>query len=315
MNDEVIAKNTHDYQLVTEKLRMHEAAEILLGGGSWLYDLAEGIFTVSKGWQKLFAVHKSVITMDELWPLAHPDDRPEIEASFSQCIEMGEPYHLIHRIIRQGDGQVRTINSYAEMLEYADDGTPLILYGVVHDITDQVQAEEKLKYLATHDSLTGLPTRSLCMDHISQAIENANRNNCKAAVLFIDLDGFKTINDMLGHDAGDNLLCCAGEQLLEAVRSVDTVARIGGDEFVIILTDVTSRDGVERVAENLINKLSSPFHLSQGEARIGASVGIAFYPDHGRDPEALLKEADKAMYLAKGSGKGQYRFANQSENS
>ena len=176
------------------------------------------------------------------------------------------------------------------------------------EIAVRKQAEEKLKIMATHDELTGLPTRMLCLDHIHQAFAISHRHKTKTAVLFVDLDGFKAVNDSFGHDAGDALLKGVGKRLLSSIREVDTAARIGGDEFVVVLVDITNREDVAAIAGKLIGLLSTPFPLSMGEATIGASIGIALGPDDGQAPETLLQNADSAMYSVKSSGKNNYRF-------
>jgi len=190
-------------------------------------------------------------------------------------------------------------------------GNQRYLVGVGTDITDRRQAEDKLKHLATHDVLTGLPTRLLCMEFISSAIATAQRHKNKAAVLFIDLDGFKLVNDTLGHDAGDDLLKLVSKRIVSLVRKVDKVARIGGDEFVVILENIQDRAGIEYVAKELIIAISSPFNLPQGAATVGASIGISIYPETAESVEDLLKSADTAMYSVKGSGKNNYSFADR----
>ncbi len=171
---------------------------------------------------------------------------------------------------------------------------------VMLDITERKATEEKLKHLATHDALTGLPSRVLCLDHIESAIATADRHNEKMAVLFIDLDDFKDVNDTLGHDAGDALLVCVAERLLSCVRAMDTVARIGGDEFIAILSGLKEEKGVNIVVDKIMRSMSLPFHLNDNRvARIGASIGMALYPDHGDTPDQLLKLADQAMYDVK----------------
>jgi len=177
------------------------------------------------------------------------------------------------------------------------------------EIAERKKAEEKLKHMATHDALTGLPTRLVCKDHIAQAAASSRRNKKTAAVLFIDLDGFKDANDRFGHDAGDTLLQGVAERLLSNVREVDTVSRIGGDEFIVVLVDIDSRESAATISKKLIGALSSPFLLPQGDATIGASIGIALCPEDTEDPEQLLQRADEAMYSVKNQGKNNFAFA------
>ena len=180
--------------------------------------------------------------------------------------------------------------------------------GIVRDLTERKAAEEKIKHLAHHDHLTDLPNRVLFMDRLDQAISLAKRSSAKIALLFLDLDGFKLVNDRMGHDMGDRLLQGVALRLNEIVRSSDTVARVGGDEFVLVLNNIGSTKDAAIVAEKIIQSLALPFELNGKECRVGGSVGIAVFPDDSELPETLLKRADEAMYVAKQNGKNNYRF-------
>jgi diguanylate cyclase (GGDEF)-like protein/PAS domain S-box-containing protein len=182
------------------------------------------------------------------------------------------------------------------------------------DITDQKQAEQNIMQLAYYDVLTGLPNRTLLHDRLLQAISNAKRNDKKTGVLFLDLDRFKTINDSLGHLAGDDLLQQVAKRLRDHVRDVDTVARQGGDEFVIILNAMEHSRQATMVASKIISALSHPFQVCGQSIYTGASVGISLFPDDGQDVSTLLKHADMAMYLAKDSGRGKFKFFSQELN-
>jgi diguanylate cyclase (GGDEF)-like protein len=162
---------------------------------------------------------------------------------------------------------------------------------------------------ANYDKLTDLPNRSLFHDRLTQTLNQSKRYDRKFALMFIDLDGFKSVNDTLGHDAGDELLIKTAKRLLSCVRESDTVARMGGDEFTIILQSISTSENVELVAQKIINNLSDPFKLKENNAQIGASIGISLFPDNGDDMETLLKKADEAMYEAKKAGKNDYRLS------
>ena len=177
------------------------------------------------------------------------------------------------------------------------------------DIAERRQAEAIITHMANPDSLTGLPIRPLFMDRLSQALATARRSGRDVAVLFVDLDGFKSVNDSFGHEAGDRLLKEAARRLLASVRETDTVARHGGDEFTVVLTDVADSNAVTTVARKMIEALAQPFKLQNDEARIGASVGIALSSANGDNPEVLLERADAAMYVAKEDGKNTYAYA------
>jgi diguanylate cyclase (GGDEF)-like protein len=165
--------------------------------------------------------------------------------------------------------------------------------------------------MAFKDALTGLPNRRLLEDRLNQSIASAERSAGKVAVLFLDLDHFKAVNDTLGHEAGDQLLKQVSGRLQEAVRKSDTVARLGGDEFILLLQNITSHQDVDSVADKVIQAISRPFLIAGQQAQVGTSIGIALYPEDCADPESLLASADKALYKAKQSGRNRYVwFAN-----
>lgn len=166
-----------------------------------------------------------------------------------------------------------------------------------------------LESLALHDTLTGLPNRRLLMDRLSLAIAHANRHSGTMAVLYLDLDGFKQVNDTFGHDVGDALLCMVADRLVGTVRKMDTVARIGGDEFVIVLAELSESDDVAKLVSKVIAAVSLPYRIQGNSVGISASVGVSIYPTHGQDVETLMKCADLALYEAKHSGKNDYRIS------
>ncbi|MEO5337184.1 MAG: diguanylate cyclase [Magnetospirillum sp. WYHS-4] len=179
---------------------------------------------------------------------------------------------------------------------------------LTHEVAERRRAEEAMRHMASHDVLTGLPNRYLLKDRLGQALARAQRDGAKAALLFIDLDGFKPVNDTLGHEAGDLLLRGVAGRLADRIRSTDTAARVGGDEFVVALADVKAVDDAGRLAQALIDELNRPFDLDGSEVRIGASVGLALFPDHGASADDLHRAADAAMYEAKRGGKNTWRL-------
>lgn len=180
--------------------------------------------------------------------------------------------------------------------------------GIVRDITERKLVEEKLAYFAHHDYLTELPNRILFLNRLEHANLLAKRNNYKVAVLFLDLDGFKKINDTLGHDGGDQLLREVSRRLKEAIRSSDMVARVGGDEFTFVLINIGSYENAALMAHKIIAALSKPFELKGQQCHVGGSIGISIYPDDAQDTETLIRQADEAMYLVKRSGKNAHKF-------
>lgn len=176
-------------------------------------------------------------------------------------------------------------------------------------LTRLKKSNEQITNLAYHDSLTGLPNRILFYDRLNQAIAKARRGGLSIATLYLDLDGFKQINDSLGHSAGDALLCEAATRIVNCVRDSDTVARMGGDEFTVILCNTQSPETTGLVASKIIDVLSQPFTINGKTCSVSASIGVAVYPTHGKTAEQLIKIADAAMYLAKNNGKNGYRVA------
>jgi diguanylate cyclase (GGDEF)-like protein/PAS domain S-box-containing protein len=180
--------------------------------------------------------------------------------------------------------------------------------GILRDITDRKQAEEKIRLMAYHDSLTGLPNRKLFSDRLEIALAQARRNQKGVAVIMLDLDNFKDVNDTLGHDVGDRLLKATAERLSTALRKGDTVARFGGDEFVLMLPDLKGIEAVIQVAQKIVENFRKPFLIDTNQLIVTTSIGIAVYPHDGTDEGTLLKNADIAMYQAKQSGRDRYQI-------
>lgn len=180
----------------------------------------------------------------------------------------------------------------------------------LRDISRQKKAEEKLEYIAHHDILTGLPNRLRFKIDIEQAIKSAKRYRHKLALMFIDLNKFKSINDTLGHDAGDQYLKLISERLKSCVRKIDTVARVGGDEFTILLTDIERTEDAEIIARKVINAINQPITINENELSPSISIGISIYPDDSTILNELLRASDAAMYRSKGMGENIYQFFN-----
>jgi len=235
-------------------------------------------------------------------------DAPEFAAMvpkrFDEIEESGAIFESAH--LRK-DGTVMPIEINARVIEL--DGKKVI-FGVVRDISGRRTAEQRIAQLAHFDTLTNLPNRTLFYDRLDQAIARVKRYQQKFAVLFLDLDGFKGVNDRLGHHAGDRLLGMVAERLAENVRDMDTLARVGGDEFVFILNNIDHNDNAILVANKILESFSHPFVVNGNACLIGCSIGISIFPDDTDDAEALVKMADDAMYMAKSRGKNNYQLFN-----
>lgn len=204
--------------------------------------------------------------------------------------------------------------SLSTLIAIKDDEKNIINYiGINRDVTDLKKIEDRIKTLAYYDSLTNLPNRTLFLDRLEQSTKYCTRNKGKVALLFIDLDNFKTVNDTYGHHAGDVVLQKVAEILTNSVRNSDTVSRLGGDEFTIILRRIYTKDNVTQIANKIISQLLEPIIVNDIPLHIGSSIGAAIYPDDANDKETLIKLADSAMYEAKTNGKNCLRFAQKDE--
>lgn len=181
---------------------------------------------------------------------------------------------------------------------------------IVRDNTEHVVQERQLAYQAEHDQLTDLPNRNLLYDRLSEGIARADRNRRKLGVVYLDLDDFKPINDHYGHETGDCLLQAVAKRLSDSMRQTDTVSRIGGDEFIVCVEQIKEEEDAIAAAAKIVHALKQPFRILGQQIRTTASIGIAVYPDHGREPATLLRHADQAMYRSKAEGNGPiiYRF-------
>jgi len=184
----------------------------------------------------------------------------------------------------------------------------------IRDISKRKLAEEKIAHLAHYDLITDLPNRTLFYDRLEHAIAQARRYKQRVAVLFLDLDGFKKVNDNFGHQVGDGLLKGVATRLNENTRGMDTVARVGGDEFIFILNDIEHADNAAVVAKKVVDALAQPFIIKKNICMIGGSIGISIFPDDSVNAETLVKQADEAMYLAKNNGKNNFQFHSASKH-
>jgi diguanylate cyclase (GGDEF)-like protein/PAS domain S-box-containing protein len=242
----------------------------------------------------------------DVFSLIHRDDVEQVRAAFRRIVDTYQASSPFEFRLRHRDGAWRTFESL---------GTNCLtnphIRGVVfnsRDVTDRKVIQQRIQHLAYHDNLTGLPNRSLLQDRLAHSIARAERSSRKVAVLFIDLDNFKNINDTLGHDVGDELLRQVSRRLTECVRLEDTIARQGGDEFIVLLDSLEDGRGGSIVAQKILNSLRQPFQLGAAEQHVSGSVGIALYPEDGRDPQTLMKNADTAMFHGKSLGKNTYQY-------
>jgi diguanylate cyclase (GGDEF)-like protein/PAS domain S-box-containing protein len=247
-------------------------------------------------------------SMPEWFQRIHPDDLPGLLLVRQKLFEGLEQNFINEHRKRCKDGSWKWIQVRGMVVARDAQGAPLRVIGTYIDISERKAAEQRILHLASHDALTDLPNRDLLQDRVQQAIIQARRNNYPAALLFIDLDQFKAINDSLGHDVGDLLLRDVAQRLVAGVRSEDTVARQGGDEFIVLLLSMRNAQDAGLLAQKLLADLLLPFQIRGKELHISASIGIAIFPDDGEDVDTLLKNSDIAMYHAKEAGRNTYQF-------
>ncbi|MGZ6219038.1 MAG: diguanylate cyclase domain-containing protein [Syntrophales bacterium] len=224
-----------------------------------------------------------------------------------EVYKTGKPSRGIEIEVMRKDGTTRVVEISVSLILDAK-GQEVGFRNLIRDVTERKKTEETIRRLAYHDPLTGLPNRLLFTDRLNMAITRAERNRQYLAVMMLDLDYFKDINDTLGHHMGDRLLQAVGSRLTELLRKGDTIARMGGDEFLILLPEINNVGVTTTIAQKIVESFQSPFIIDDRKLQITTSIGIAIYPDVSDDVETLIKNADIAMYRAKGSGRNNYQL-------
>jgi len=283
-----------------------------------IHNAMDGIITITESGdiqgfnpaaEKIFGYSQQEVIGQNVKMLMPEPVRSEHDGHLNRYLHTGETH-----ILGVPGREVTAVRKNGELFPMELSASEMVLRGeryfagIVRDVTERRLAEQKISHLAHHDYLTDLPNRALFVDRLEHSISLAKRSDYKEAVLFLDLDGFKKINDTLGHGAGDLLLQEVALRLKKVIRSSDTVARVGGDEFTFVLNNIGDDEHAALVAKNIIVALSEPFDLQGQECHVGGSIGISLFPEDADDFETLLTQADEAMYLAKQSGKNTYKF-------
>ena len=257
---------------------------------------------ISEAVRKMYGLIPEDLNQDAapFFGLRHPDDADRLEASIHDSARTLARWHIEYRLILPGQGTRWRLGD--AMPERLEDGS-VIWHGFITDITERKNAEERIRHMAQYDTLTDLPNRALLSDRLQQALSNAKREHIHLALMFIDFDNFKPINDTLGHAIGDKLLAMAASRMQRCMRESDTIARIGGDEFVVLIPNAESDLDAKIVAEKIRQAIDVPFEVEGYTLNITVSIGIAVYPEHGEDEIELSKNADCAMYYAKQAGR------------
>ncbi len=315
-------------EALAESQRKLSKAQRIARIGSWEWDIARRWVRVSDEFYAIAGLPKQADGLADwfLWSRVAEEDRPRLQQLLEQARQQSGQLHFECRLLRP-NGKTRSVRVEAEV-DRDDEGRPVTVHGVVQDVTERKQAEDQIRRLANFDSLTGLPNRRFFRDQFSESLARATANGTQVAVLFIDVDRFKQINDTLGHDVGDQLLRELAVRLYAAIRETDTVARVnsdtedrpdaqthfgcsvarlGGDEFTVLLTDLVDTGVAERVAARLLDTLRQPVTCAGHEVFATVSIGLALFPDDGVDVDTLVRKADIAMYAAKETGRNVWR--------
>lgn len=302
---DITARKLTERRLAESQQRLQLALEA--GGfGVWESDVLAGkvSFDASLLARHGWPAERRRFDLGDIRAMIHPRDRRRVDAAFKTlrtgtCSQLRLEYR-----IRQADGSYAWIEEHAQVVQRGPDGRPARLVGVSADISARKEAEIRLAHLALHDPLTGLPNRRALADALDRAIARAERSGTALAVLALDLDGFKAINDRFGHPMGDMALVEIGNRLRRVVRRSDFVARMGGDEFAVLAGDLKGPNPVVRLARRIRLALTETLALPGAKARVGVSIGVAFFPGDAEHPDLLLGRADLALYAAKREGVG-----------
>ncbi|OWW19419.1 hypothetical protein AYR66_07755 [Noviherbaspirillum denitrificans] len=299
--------------LQTLRESQYRSALALKAGGTAVWELDVASRRLLPADDLLFAMlgypPQELQTMDDWMQLVHKEDRAGMPKLIGDVIEGRRENYWQEMRLRASDGSWRWIMSQAIAAERGPDGRAVRLIGTHTDVTERKLAQEHARQAALHDPLTGLPNRALVFEYGSHLLAAARRNHARGALLFIDLDRFKPINDIYGHETGDRVLQEVARRLSAGTRQEDLVGRLGGDEFVVVLPVLDAdRRRAATVAQHLVDSISQPYLIDTLELSLSPSIGISFYPEHASDISALLHAADLAMYQVKQTGRASYQF-------
>lgn len=300
--------------LSEEKLRKSEERFHLLTRATndavWDFDLLKNEYWLSKEFEKVFGYklnETQTIELEFWWLNIHPEERERVMLSFNETMNSDAQCWSEEYSFHRADGGYVFVLDRGYIIRN-ESGKAVRAIGTMMDITQRKQAEEIIRYQAVYDQLTGLPNRILFNERLLASLKKAKKTQKMLAVMFLDLDRFKKINDTLGHAAGDRLLEGFAGRISDTLRSTDTVARWGGDEFTILLPDINCLEDAVKTAQRILNNLKPAFKLEEQALHISSSIGVSVYPDDGEDAETLVKNADAALYRAKEMGRNNYQL-------
>lgn len=295
-------------------VHVHELVMEGAHGGVWAWNPVTKKLHASPRLLSILGYPENRLPDSHAWlTLVHPDDVARYTRAVVDHLKGVSDHFYCEYRVRHQDGEYRWIASRGIAVRNRR-GLATLMAGSVTEITERKQDEERIHYLAHHDQLTGLPNRLLLTVHLPQALRRAKREGKRVAVLFVDLDRFKNINDSLGHNLGDRILHTAAGRLRQALRESDTIVRQGGDEFIVVLQDLENASLAGQVGEKLLEAVARPYREGDHKLFLTASIGVAIFPEDGKDMDTLLRNADTAMYAAKSAGGNTVHFYTDSMN-
>jgi diguanylate cyclase (GGDEF)-like protein/PAS domain S-box-containing protein len=303
-----------DYVQAQDRLRETESRWKLAlestGDGVWDWHIPSGVEFYSKRLIEMFGFTESDLenTPDALDGRTHPDDMDQLLRDRQAHFDGLAPTYLNEHRVQCKDGSWKWVLSRGMVISRDAHNQPLRMIGTHTDITERKSSEALIRQQALFDPLTGLPNRRMLRDRLEQEIKKSRRDGHPLAILFLDLDHFKEVNDTLGHDRGDLLLIEAAQRIQACLRASDTVARMGGDEFTVILTELSDTDSLEPLLHKLLEALGAVFQLGDEQVFVSGSIGVTLYPLDATEIEDLFKNADQALYVAKGAGRNRFSF-------
>lgn len=312
-SEEEIKQQFDELQMYSSLVEANEdrlrRAQALAKVGNWELDLQSTQIWASEEAFGIYGIElkTNILPLKEVQSVVHKDDREKLNIALKLLLEKNEKYDIEFRIVRLNDNAQRIIHSIAK-IDFDRSGKPQKVLGVLQDITERKLHEETIKHLAYYDTLTDLPNRVLFTDRLKEAINTANKNNSKIAVVFFDIDNFKQINDMLGHYIGNKLLIDISKRLKSSLEVYETLARFNGDEFSIFIENITQIEDIIQIINRIKKIFEIPFNADNHTIHISSSYGISIFPDDGESADDLLKNADTAMYKAKESGRNTYQL-------
>jgi diguanylate cyclase (GGDEF)-like protein/PAS domain S-box-containing protein len=296
-------RQRRDLRSELERERRWSCAMDQSGLAVWDWDVQAGRIWFSRGWQQLTGGQSEVGLPTERLNRIPVADQERLAHQMQMLLDGTESHFASEHILKTDDGRERWVVERVQTLARDAQGRATRLVALVEDISERRIRMATMERLASHDPLTGLPNRALLHDRLQQALTRANRKNCMVAVIYLDVDHFKHINDSLGHRVGDQVLSALAHALQHWLRKMDTLSRRGGDEFVLLLPELDNAAQAGRVCEKLMLRLRDPLPIEGGEVSVSMSMGVAMYPTDARDGETLLQLADMALYRSKSAGR------------